>query len=311
MYLVMYGATSIKMFNSSIDKRDILYICKDNIPENVRDYVQLDDSNNLSEVYTAIIKAKAVYLYDLPSKIRNEVAKYCYQVHKPTYITTKLSDITIRSAKLTQDGDSPVFYIDRFGMTFFQGIIKRLFDLTVSCVALGLLSPLFVLIAILIKLEDGQEIFYRQVRCTKDMKEFEIIKFRSMVVGAEETLGVKFSGIKDSRLTKIGYFLRRSKLDELPQLINIIKGDMSIVGPRPERPELIENIVKDVPEFIFRNNVPAGLTGYAQVHGHYHTAFLDKLKWDLFYIQNQSFLLDIKIMMMTIPVVLRGGDDVK
>mgnify|MGYP004573735221 FL=1 len=143
------------------------------------------------------------------------------------------------------------------------------------------------------------------------MKEFQIIKFRSMIVGAEKIAGVQLAENRDSRMTRVGYILRKYKLDELPQLINIFKGEMSFVGPRPERPELIEEISEKVPEFTFRTTVRAGLTGYAQVHGDYHTEFLDKLKWDLMYIENFSLMLDLKILLMTIPVVLGGTDDVK
>lgn len=131
-----------------------------------------------------------------------------------------------------------------------------------------------------------------------------------MIMGAEEKSGPQIAGKKDERMTRVGYVLRKFKIDELPQLINIFRGDMSFVGPRPERPEIIAEIVEDVPEYTFRATVPAGLTGYAQVHGDYHTEFLDKLKWDLMYIENHSLMLDLKIILMTVPEVLRGSDDV-
>lgn len=131
-----------------------------------------------------------------------------------------------------------------------------------------------------------------------------------MIMGAEEKSGPQIAGKKDERMTRVGYVLRKFKIGELPQLINIFRGDMSFVGPRPERPEIIAEIVEDVSEYTFRTTVPAGLTGYAQVHGDYHTEFLDKLKWDLMYIENHSLMLDLKIILMTVPVVLRGSDDV-
>lgn len=190
-------------------------------------------------------------------------------------------------------------------------MIKRIFDIVLSGFLLIILAPLFVIIALCIKLDDGKNVFYYQTRCTRGMKEFQIIKFRSMIVGAEKIAGVQLAENRDSRMTRVGYILRKYKLDELPQLINIFKGEMSFVGPRPERPELIEEISEKVPEFIFRTTVRAGLTGYAQVHGDYHTEFLDKLKWDLMYIENFSLMLDLKILLMTIPVVLGGTDDVK
>ena len=140
---------------------------------------------------------------------------------------------------------------------------------------------------------------YRQTRCTRDMKKFEIYKFRSMITDAEKNRGPQLATKHDKRLTRVGRFLRNTKLDELPQLVNILKGDMSFVGPRPERPEFIAKAVKDIPEFVLRTKVKAGLTGYAQVMGNYNTSFLDKLKWDLMYIENYSLFLDLKILLMT------------
>lgn len=216
----------------------------------------------------------------------------------------------LRSAAIAQDGDRMIFYNESGGIHGISAVIKRIADIMVSLTALIIFSPLFALTAILVKAGDGGPVFYRQTRCTKNRRQFQIIKFRSMVVGAENQIGAKLADKSDSRFTGVGRFLRRTKLDELPQLINILKGDMSIVGPRPERPELIARTIESVPEFSFRTTVKAGLTGYAQVHGDYHTDFLEKLKWDLMYIENFSLLLDFKIILMTIPVLFRGSDDV-
>lgn len=265
------------------------------------------DDNTL---YRKIMKCDEVYLYDLSAQRRNDMLKFCFYNHKPVYFTCKLSDMELRSAAIAQDGDKIVFYNGGNTVQGISLVIKRVIDVLISLISLIILSPIFGLVAAAIKLEDGGTVFYRQIRCTKNQREFEIIKFRSMVVGAEEHVGAKLAEKKDTRLTKVGYFLRRSKLDELPQLINILKGDMSIVGPRPERPELIARTIESVPEFSFRTTVKAGLTGYAQVHGDYHTDFLEKLKWDLMYIENFSLLLDFKIILMTIPVLFRGSDDV-
>lgn len=261
-------------------------------------------------LYRKIMECDEVYLYDMSAQKRNDMLKFCFYNHKPVYFTCKLSDMELRSAAIAQDGDKLIFYNAGNNAQGMSLIIKRIVDVLISLISLIVLSPVFGIIAIAIKLEDGGAVFYRQIRCTKNQREFEIIKFRSMVVGAEEHMGAKLAEKKDSRLTNVGYFLRRSKLDELPQLINILKGDMSIVGPRPERPELIARTIESVPEFSFRTTVKAGLTGYAQVHGDYHTDFLEKLKWDLMYIENFSLLLDFKIILMTIPVLFRGSDDV-
>lgn len=265
------------------------------------------DENQLRE---KIMECDEVYLYDLSAQRRNDMMKFCFYNHKPVYFTCKLSDIELRSAAIAQDGDRMIFYNECGGIHGISAVVKRIADITVSLIALIILSPLFAVIALLVKSEDGGPVFYHQTRCTKNQKDFQIIKFRSMVVEAESGLGAKLADRSDSRFTRVGHFLRRTKFDELPQLINILRGDMSIVGPRPERPELIENIVKAVPEFSFRTAVKAGLTGYAQVHGDYHTDFLEKLKWDMMYIENFSLLLDFKIILMTIPVLFRGSDDV-
>lgn len=277
----------------------------------VVDGICLFVQNASMELIDANIKAcDEVYLFDLSAEMRNDLLKKCFAYNKQVYFTVKLSDMELRSASLSQDGDMPVFYWSGYGIGRVSAVLKRLFDVLLSVFLLFILLPLFLVIAVCIRLDDGGSIFYRQIRCTAGMKEFQIMKFRSMTVGAEEQCGVRLADKGDQRLTRTGYFLRKTKLDELPQLFNILRGDMSFVGPRPERPELIQRIVQEVPEFTFRTTVKAGLTGYAQVHGAYHTDFLDKLKWDLIYIENYSLLLDLKIIFMTIPVVLRGSSDV-
>ncbi len=264
----------------------------------------------MEQIRERIAKCDEVYLCDISVGKRNDLLKICLVNQKPVYFTSKISDMELRTAGLAQDGDTPVFYYGVYKIGKKQEVIKRIADVVFSVILLLVLSPLFVLIAIAIKMEDGGEVFYRQIRCTKNQRQFTILKFRSMVSEAESETGVRLAENKDKRITRTGYFLRKFKLDELPQLINILKGDMSFVGPRPERPELIEEILKRVPEFTLRTQVPAGLTGYAQVHGDYHTDFLEKLKWDLMYIENYSLLLDLKIILMTIPTVLRGSGDI-
>ncbi len=275
------------------------------------DGIRLSVLNASMELIDENIKAcDEVYLFDLSAEKRNDLLKKCFDYNKPVYFTAKLSDMELRSASLAQDGDMPVFYWSGYGIGRVSAILKRLFDVLLSGILIVILLPLFLVIAVCIRIDDGGSVFYRQTRCTIGMKEFQIIKFRSMAAGAEERFGARLADRKDSRLTRAGYILRKSKFDELPQLFNIFKGDMSFVGPRPERPELIQKTIEKVPEFTFRTTVKAGLTGYAQVHGDYHTDFLDKLKWDLMYIENYSLLLDLKIILMTIPAVLRGSSDV-
>ena len=177
-------------------------------------------------------------------------------------------------------------------------------DLALSLVGLIVASPIMLVCAIAIKAEDGGHVFYKQKRLTKDGRVFEILKFRSMRVDAEKYSGAVLSaGEHDPRITKVGHIIRACRLDELPQLINILKGDMSIVGPRPERPELQKEIEKEVPDFGLRLQVRAGLTGYAQVYGKYNTTFYDKLLMDLMYISKAGVLEDLTIMLATVKIL--------
>lgn len=182
---------------------------------------------------------------------------------------------------------------------------KRLMDIFIASIGFLCAFPLIIVIGILIKLESKGSCFYNQIRVGKDGRLFRIYKLRSMHVDAEKG-GPQWAQENDPRVTKIGRYIRKTRIDEIPQLINIIKGDMSVVGPRPERPYFIEEFKKDIPEYIHRLTVKPGLTGWAQVNGGYELSPRDKLERDLYYIKNQSILLDIKIILKTIKVVLSG-----
>jgi lipopolysaccharide/colanic/teichoic acid biosynthesis glycosyltransferase len=162
-------------------------------------------------------------------------------------------------------------------------------------------------VAIAIKLDDGGKVLYKQKRLTIDAKEFYVYKFRSMIPDAEKDGVPRLATDSDSRITRVGAFLRKCRLDEIPQLINILKGDMSVVGPRPERPELTEKYERFMPEFKYRLKVKAGLTGYAQVTGVYDTTPYDKLKMDLMYIERYSIIMDLRIILMTIKTIIFPG----
>ena len=190
------------------------------------------------------------------------------------------------------------------GLTIEQRAVKRFFDVLLSSFALLVLSPLFAVVALAIKLTDGGPVFYKQRRCTRDLREFDILKFRSMIVDAEKN-GPQPAVDNDSRITKVGKIIRAMRIDELPQILNIIKGDMSIVGPRPERIEHVAKYSAEIPEFVCRYKVKGGLTGYAQVFGKYNTSAYNKLKMDLMYIQNYSLALDIKLIIMTVKILFK------
>lgn len=240
-----------------------------------------------------------VIVGDMPSHDRNLILKYCFEHGIRTYAVPKVSDILLRSSDELTLFDSPLLLSRNGGLSIEQEFMKRTMDVVLSFAAAVITLPFFAVIGAAIKLTDGGPVFYKQVRLTKDRKEFEIYKFRTMIQNAEAESGARLASEKDPRILPIGRFLRATRLDELPQIYNILKGDMSIVGPRPERPELAAEIEAEIPEFRYRLKVKAGLTGYAQVYGKYNTTSYDKLKLDLTYIRNYSILLDLKLIIMT------------
>ena len=260
-------------------------------------------SKGLSFIKERIKEYEGVVICDLPSHMRNVILKDCYEKGVRTYSTPKISDVIIRSAESLHLFDTPLLLSRNNGLTFEQRVMKRGIDLTLCLLALILLFPVFLITAIAIKLYDGGPVFYVQERCTKDKRIFQIYKFRSMIVNAEKDGHSVPAADRDPRITPVGRIIRGMRIDELPQILNILKGDMSIVGPRPERIEHVELYTKQIPEFGYRMKVKGGLTGYAQVYGKYNTTAYDKLKMDLMYIQNYSLLLDIEIIFKTVKVL--------
>lgn len=265
--------------------------------------------SNIGSIKHQIKRYEGVIICDIPPKERDELLRYCYQNSIRVYISPKVSDIILRGADDVRLFDTPLVVCRNQGLTFEQKLCKRIFDLILGCIALVILSPLMLIISICIKAYDGGSVFYKQERLTLDGKAFNVIKFRSMITDAEKSCGAKIADENDMRITPVGKFLRKFRLDEIPQLLNIIKGDMSLVGPRPERPEFYKEYSKDIPDFCFRLKVKAGLTGYAQVIGKYDTTPLDKLKMDLMYIENYSLIFDIQIVLMTIKTIFFPPED--
>lgn len=245
----------------------------------------------------------AVLLNDLPAERENRILKLCFAADKRVYFVPKISDVLVRSSEELNLFDTPLFMNRNNGFGLVQRGVKRFCDVVLSALALGILSPILLVTAIAIKAEDHGPVFYRQERVTLGGRHFMILKFRSMIVDAEKDGRPHPAEEKDDRITRVGHVIRACRVDELPQLINILKGDMSIVGPRPERWEHCEMYRKEIPEWDFRNKVRGGLTGYAQVYGKYNTAALDKLKLDLIYITNFSILLDLQIIFETLKIL--------
>ena len=244
----------------------------------------------------------AMMLYGLEEQKRNDLVKFCYEKSIRIYVAPEISDLLLRGADRVHSFDTPFLLLRNSGISFEQRVMKRAMDVIISGCMLLVASPFMLLTALAIKLEDHGPALFKQERVTLNGRKFYIYKFRSMIVDAEKN-GAQFSSKNDSRITKVGKFIRATRLDELPQLLNILKGDMSIVGPRPERQQYIEEFCKETPEFIYRLKVKAGLTGYAQIYGKYNTTPLDKLKLDLMYIESYSVLLDMKLIFLTLKIM--------
>ena len=272
-----------------------------------RDKYQVNALISAEKGYDYIVEKLEQYdaavLNDVPNQLRNDIMKYCYQHRIRVYVVPKITDIILRNGADITAFDTPLLLVAGQGLTVGQRIGKRALDILLSAIALIPAAPIMGLVALAIKLEDGGPVFYKQERITLNYKPFYVTKFRSMIVDAEKATGAVLAADNDPRITKVGKFIRATRLDELPQLLNILKGDMSVVGPRPERMSFIEEFCKEIPEFAYRTKVKAGLTGYAQIYGKYNTCPYDKLRMDLMYIEHYSLQMDIKLIIMTIRII--------
>jgi exopolysaccharide biosynthesis polyprenyl glycosylphosphotransferase len=296
--------------------RQMLLVCYDRDPDDMivkmssrQDKYEICDIADLNiepldGVCDMVADYEAVLIYDIPAYERNIILKRCFTESVRTYVTPKISDILLRGSDNIHLFDTPLYLSRNKGLSGDQLIFKRILDLVISIPVAIVLSPLFLIIALLIKCYDGGPVLYKQPRLTVGGKVFNIYKFRSMRMDSEKE-GAQLAKKNDDRVTPVGRVLRALHFDEFPQLINIIRGDMSLVGPRPERPEIAAQYKEIIPEFDFRLKVKAGLTGYAQVYGKYNTTPYDKLKLDLTYIENYSFLLDIKLLFLTFKILFQ------
>lgn len=247
---------------------------------------------------------ETVFLSGIHSHDRNILLKYCVEKDINVYVIPRIGDVLMSGAQSMHMFHLPMLQVGRYHPSPVYLFLKRGFDILASGIATVILSPVFLATAIAIKRYDGGPVFYKQQRLTKDGKIFEVLKFRSMRVDAEKDGVARLStGDKDGRITPVGRFIRKVRIDELPQLLNILKGDMTICGPRPERPEIAAQYEEELPEFRLRLQAKAGLTGYAQVYGKYNTTPYDKLVMDLMYIAHPSFLQDLQIMFATVKIL--------
>lgn len=261
------------------------------------------DIGDVAAAPACICDAQVVFLCGIDSHERNGMLKQFISRNQKVYLIPGVSDTIMSGAERMHLFHLPLLRAQRYNPSTEYRFIKRAFDIAASAIALIVLSPLFLIVALAVR-SDGGPVLYRQTRLTKDGKAFEILKFRSMCVDAEKMSGAVLStGEHDERVTKVGRVIRACRLDELPQLINIFTGDMSIVGPRPERPEIAAEYEKQLPEFALRLQAKAGLTGYAQVYGRYNTTPYDKLLMDLMYVAKPSVYEDLAIILATMRIL--------
>ena len=260
-----------------------------------------DPARTLAELKA--MNAEAVMICGVSSSVRNDIVKFCIAEKMEAYVRPNIGDYLINGAKTMQMCSLPVMLCQRCNPSVWYLVVKRGMDIVLSLAALVILSPLMLVTAAAIKLYDGGPVFYKQIRLTKDRKEFYVYKFRSMRVDAEKDGVARLASQGDDRITPVGKVIRSLRIDELPQLLCILVGTMTIVGPRPERPEIAEQYEKEMPEFALRLQAKAGLTGYAQVYGKYNTSPYNKLQMDLQYIGSMGLVTDLKIIFATIKVL--------
>lgn len=302
IYTLLYPPRRLLMiYGSKLAKPLIYKMCTRPEKYTIAKAVHIDEG--LDVICAMMADYDGVIVCDVKSPIRNQLLKYCYGHSVRTYLTPKISDLIIRGSVNVDLFDTPLLLCPNIGLTPEQSFLKRVCDLVIAGILTVVTLPIMAVTAIIIKLQDGGPVLFKQERCTLNGQVFEVLKFRSMIVDAEKDGKSHPCVDNDPRVTPFGRFIRKTRIDELPQLFNILKGDMSIVGPRPERVEHVKKYSEEIPEFRFRLKVKAGLTGYAQIFGKYNTTAYDKLKLDMMYIEKYSLLNDFKLMLMTVKIL--------
>ena len=264
----------------------------------------LCDPTDIHQIIPALEGFEAVFVSGIEATLRNGILKECIDKNIDCYFVPHTGDVIVAGAQHVQSLSVPIMRAQRSRVKPEYAFAKRAFDIVCASIALVLASPFLLGTAIAVKLEDGGPVFYRQVRLTQNGRRFQILKFRSMRVDAEKDGVARLATEHDDRITRVGHVIRAIRFDELPQILNILRGDMSFVGPRPERPEIAAQYEQEMPAFSLRLQVKAGLTGTAQVYGRYNTEPKDKLKMDLMYINNMSPLEDLRLMFATARILL-------
>ena len=293
---------TIAIYKRDSDLRKLQEISKFPRKFDIEKFVKIEDES-LAGILPIIEGYEIIFVAGVEASTRNGIIKYCVDNKVQGYFAPHVGDVIFMGGMPIQQFSTPVIGIRRVAPAPYYLFLKRFFDIFVSLIAIILLSPLMLVTAIIIKCYDRGPVIYSHIRLTTDRKPFKIYKFRSMRVDAEKDGVARLSTEHDDRITPVGKFIRKCRLDELPQLFNILKGDMTIVGPRPERPEIAEQYEKEIPAFALRLQVKAGLTGYAQVYGRYNTNPYDKMQMDLMYINNMGIFEDLRLMFATVRIL--------
>lgn len=320
MYLFQWGVTTIitlqfnRVIGKMCERREVVIVYGDETSIELQEKMNrhprkfhicdiISQDTPFDEITDSIDKCTAVYLCEVKADIADKLVLYCTINAIDIYLTRGVSDLIMMGYEFSHSFDTPFIRRKKETVKIYYPFAKRTLDIACSLAGLIIMSPILLIVATAIKLYDRGPVFYTQTRLTKNHKIFKIYKFRSMIVNAERDGKARLAAQGDNRITPIGKIIRATRIDEFPQLINVLKGDMSIVGPRPERPEIEKEYLEVIPEFGLRLQVKAGLTGYAQVFGKYNTTPIDKLKLDLLYINQQSFWMDVKIILWTIKIL--------
>lgn len=319
-YLLQVGFSVVIAFvlnrlYASYDSPRVIYIIYGENPKPLISRIQTEeyryhlagcirDNESLETLIEAVNRSESTYLYEVDDRVKKELILYSDRAGKEIYITQDIPELIEMGFDVSHTFDIPFVRTRRSSVQWYYPFVKRCLDIFISMMLLVILLPVFAVVGLMIRLYDHGPVFYKQLRLTQDHKAFYIYKFRSMVVNAERQ-GARLAAKHDDRITPVGRIIRTVRIDELPQLFNILKGDMSLVGPRPERPEIEKEYLTELPDFSLRLKVKAGLTGYAQVFGKYNTTPKNKLKLDLIYINQRSLLLDFKLLLYTVKILFK------
>ena len=315
--LLYFGAD--RTFNALYPARQSIVVCSndkhetsvfrkiDSMKERHTINMLITESQGADAIKRCMEPYSTVFMGDISRELRLDLTEYCFEQNKRLFVLPTVEDIIFHNAHETIVGDSLVYQCKNHTFSAEQAVIKRLMDIGISLFGIIVTSPIMLIAALIVKLQDGGPVFFRQVRYTRNYQKFTLLKFRSMIVDAEKN-GAQFTKPGDSRITAFGRFMRATRIDELPQFFNILHGEMSLVGPRAERTENVDFYCERMPEFRYRMKVKAGLTGYAQIYGKYNTNFEDKLKLDMLYIENCSIMLDLQLIFMTFKVLFMAEE---